>query len=344
VAELLAGAWRSAPPLPVNSEEELAGISTLLMKSGAASLSWNKIRNSELQSTRAGRELRQVYRLQSLQALLHERSLKAIISLLRSYGAEPVVVKGWAIARRYPEPGLRPYTDLDLCVLSDHYANAQKALQSGEALGCLVDLHKGFGKFYDREAEDIFARSRLVKLDDIEARVLSDEDHLRFLCMHLLRHGAARPFWLSDIAVLLEGRNDDFDWNRCLGGSARQADWVACAIGLAHQLLEANIDGTPVADRARKLPEWLVTTVLKEWGLPYQMPAQITYYLRHPGKLFRKGLKELAQHWPNPIEATMTLKGPFNEMPRLPFQIGHLISRTAALVADMPKHLRPLKS
>jgi hypothetical protein len=41
-------------------------------------------------------------------------------------------------------------------------------------------------------------------------------------------------------------------------------------------------------------------------------------YLRNPAGL----LKALRTRWPDPIEATIRLKGPFNEVPRLPFQIG----------------------
>lgn len=343
VAELLAGSWRVAPPLPVNSEEELAGISTLLMKSGAGSLSWNKIRNSELQSTRTGHEFHQAYRLHSLQAAMHERNIKKAIPFLRDCGVEPLLVKGWAIARLYPEPGLRPYGDLDICVLPDEYEKAQAALSTPEGQQYNVDLHLGFGKFYDQPDDDIFANSRMVRLGDIEVRILSPEYDLRFLCLHLLRHGAVRPLWLCDIAVLIERQDDDFDWDLCLSGSRRRADWVACAIGLAHQLLGAEIDRTPVARRARNLPSWMMPAVLKGWGAPYQMPGQIAAYLRHPVNRFKDLIRELPQHWPNPIEATMTVRGPFNEMPRLPFQVSHIFSRAAALVAALPKTFRPVK-
>src|SRR5262249_49548209 len=137
-------------------------------------------------------QLQQSYWFHSLEAAFHERSLKRVIPLLRSSGVEPLVVKGWAIARLYPEPGLRPYCDLALCVSPDHYQAAQSALKNLEGEACAVDLHLGFGKFYERETDDIFARSQLVRLGDLEIRVLGAEDDLRFLCLHLLRHGAVR--------------------------------------------------------------------------------------------------------------------------------------------------------
>ncbi|MFY9607515.1 MAG: nucleotidyltransferase family protein [Blastocatellia bacterium] len=335
VAQLLSGAWRASPTPPTSSAQELEDVAALLPSSGAGGLAWCKIRHSVLGTSPTAFQLQQAYRLHSLQAALHRRSLKQVIPLLRSFGVEPVLVKGWAIARVYPELGMRPYGDLDLCVLPEQYAHAKAVLKSREIPD--ADLHLGFGKFYDRQTNDIFGRSQLVGLDDLEVRVLSAEDHLRFLCMHLLRHGAVRPLWLCDIAVLLETRAQDFDWDRCLGHSRQQADWVACAIGLAHELLGTEVEGTPIARRAKKLPSWLVPAVLKEWGTPFQSLRQVTVYLKRPLRALSAPLRELSSHWPNAIEATITLKGPFNELPRLPFQVGHVFSRTTALLLQLSR-------
>jgi hypothetical protein len=340
VARLLTGAWRAAPPPVCLSAEDLAPVAELALRSGAAGLAWCKVRQSDLQTSRAARKLQQAYRLHSLQAALHERSLKQAIPLLRERGVEPLLVKGWSVARLYPELGMRPYGDLDLCVLPCEYEKAQAALKSLEGQSCDVDLHSGFGKFYDRRAEEIFARSRVVTLNGLEVRVLSAEDNLRFLCVHLLRHGAVRPLWLCDIAALVETRPGDFNWDRCLAGPRRQANWVACAVGLAHLLLGAEVEGTPVAGRASRLPRWLVPAVLEGWGAPYQFPNQIAAYLRQPAGKLMGLMRELPRHWPNPIEATMTLGGPFNGLPRLPFQVGHVFSRAAGLLLELSRGQR----
>jgi hypothetical protein len=334
VAQALAGAWGSASPSPTSSSSDLEEIATLLLKSGAAGLAWCKVRQSELRFSEAADRLHQAYRLQSLQAALHERRLKQVITLLRSVDVEPILVKGWAIARLYPEIGMRPYCDLDLCVLPEHYTKARAVLKDVEGDGTNVDLHLGFGKFYDRRTDEIFARSRLVKLGDIDVRVLREEENLRYLCMHLLRHGAVRPLWLCDIAVALESRTSEYDWDRCLAGSRREGNWVACAIGLASLLLGSDIERTPIAHWAQKLPRWLVKAVLRDWGIPYRSPRQVHAMLRQPLSLLGELPRELLRHWPNPIEATMTLRGPLNRVPRLPFQIGHVISRTTALLSE----------
>ena len=335
VAQLLAGSWKASPPFSTVSSPELEELTPLLVSLGAGGLAWSQVRHTGARRSPAMQQLQQAYRFHSLEAALHEYRLKQVIPRLRSFGVEPVLVKGWAIARLYPEPGMRPFSDLDLCVLPEQYRAARAALASLESQAGNVDLHLGFGKFSDRRVDDIFARSHLVRLDDLEVRVLSEEDHLHFLCLHLLRHGAVRPLWLCDIALMLEARANDFDWERCLGHSRQQADWVACTIGLAHQLLGTEVEGTPIARRAKKLPNWLVPAVLKAWGTPFQSLGQLAVYLRHPVNQLTELLSVLPHHWPNPIEATMTLKGSFNELPRWPFQIGHLFSRTAALLAQL---------
>lgn len=335
LADFLAGSWRCTPATAC--AQEVAEIATLLTTCGAGGLAWCRVRGSDLNSGPIAELFQAQYRFQSLKAALHERSLKKVIPLLRGAGVEPLLVKGWAIARLYPEPGMRPYIDLDLCVRPDDYFRASEVLRGGDCDDCNVDLHNGFGKFYDRRTDEIFARSRLVRLDGIDVRVLSPEDDLRFLCLHLLRHGAVQPLWLCDICVLLEARANDFDWDRCMSGSGKEADWVACVIGLAHQLLGADVEGTPLANRARSLPNWLVPIVLQEWGMPLKTLPQLAVYLRNPRRWVRDFFKELSLHWPNPIEATMTVGGSFNQVPRLPFQVAHVMSRTAALLPRLIK-------
>ena len=88
------------------------------------------------------------------------------------------------------------------------------------------------------------------------------EDHLRLLCLHLLRHGASRPLWLCGCwgSARVDGTRADFDWEYFLSGNRRRTDYVACTLLLAHRLLGARLDGTPVKGRAEQLPSWLVPT------------------------------------------------------------------------------------
>jgi len=296
-----------------------------------------------LRTTQAALDLQDAYRLHALEAVLHEREIIEAFTLLRSARVEPILVKGWAAARLYPEPGLRPYGDIDLCCRPDQYSAAAAALKRVENPAYLVHLHKGFARLDELSWDELYARSQVVKLVVVDVRIMTPEDHLRLLCVHMLRHGAWRPLWLCDIAAAVETRPADFDWDRCLGRNRRVADWVACAIGLAHWLLKVPVDDTPIAARAKRLPRWLVPHVLKCWSAPFPdlHPPQsykgpLILYIRRRTRL----LHALRNRWPNPIEATITVRGPLNDWPRLPFQIGHYAVKTGEFFARLRKPLQ----
>jgi hypothetical protein len=343
VAKALAGSWRNTPPPFELSEEELIQISPMLLGSGAGALGWWRVRDSVLNKSSTARDLQQAYRIQALYASVYENEIKEAVGLLRSAQIEPVLVKGWAVARVYPEKGLRPYGDLDICVPPEQYEDAKKIFLNPEVRKYCVDLHEGFSRLDHLDKEELLARSRSVKLDDVEVRILAPEDHLRILCLHLLKHGAFRPLWLCDIAALVESRPTEFNWDICLSGNRRQKDWVACAVGLAHRLLGLAVDDTPVAARSSRLPSWLISQVLKQWESPYPtlhppmsyFPPLLTYVRGRPG-----GLQALGKRWPDPIEATVRMNGPFNGFPRLPFQLGYCLVRAAKFCATLPAVLR----
>ena len=336
VATALAGAWRRSPPPLSFSRGELAEVTPLLLGTGAGSLGWRRVLRSDLRTSPTAFELQEAYRLHTLQAAVHEGGITQAVTHLRSSGVDPLLGKGWAVARLYPEPGLRPYGDIDICVRPEEHSAAVAALASPAAQGCAVDLHQRFFGLDDRTLDELYARSRVERLGEVDVRILGPEDHLRLLCVHMLSHGAWRPLWLCDIGAALESRPADFDWDLCLTGSKRRADWVACALGLAHKVLSARLDGTPVAWRANHLPSWLIPTVLRQWGAGYRHRDPIVTYLRNPAG----ALEALRLCWPNPILATVEVGGPFNELPRLPFQIGQCLRRTAQIAAELAGSLR----
>ena len=423
VAALLGGAWRTASSAPNLSETELAEITPLLCQTGSAALGWWRIRHSTFASSPAGLQLHEAYRQFRLSALIHEREIKYILSLLRDAGIEPVLVKGWAIARLYPDRGLRPYGDIDICVRPDQFAKAAGALKYLESIdGHYVDLHSGFAKLelatrfsarcqrpprvssepgcqetHRRGAEsrevwprkpfsqlarvfrvsplvgslldgkspteigslnaalwdELFERSQLVSLGEDKIRVLGDEDHLRILCLHLLRSGAWRPLWLCDVALALETLAADFDWERCLGSDPKIAEWVVCTIALAQQLLGADPGAKGIEQRTkdsaesadvpsalgaqRELPRWLAPAILRQWGRslnPHVIePAlsALSAQMHEPGKFFA----EVFARWDQPVRSTVALSGRFNNWPRWPYQLTELLLRSP----EVPKQL-----
>jgi hypothetical protein len=334
-ASALACAWRSLPPSISLSVSELAAIKPLLLNSGSAALAWWRIRHSSEMSNEMA-ELQQAYRLNTLMAAASRVEIEQTITFLRAAGVEPLMGKGWTIARLYPKTGLRPYGDVDLYVRPENYSSAAALLKHPDCPRCPVDLHRRAAELDDRSFDQLYARSQPVPLGSTEVRALGPEDNLRLICLHMLRHGAWRPLWLCDVAVALESRPTNFDWDYFLSGDKRRSDWVACAIGLAHRLLGARIDETPLARRAENLPDWLARCVLRQWGTvktPHGWRQPIATYLWQPKGI----LQAIRFRWPNAIEATIGVRGPFNEMPRFPFQVGESLLRTTRFLMQLPE-------
>ena len=335
VAAALKGAWRREPPADALSEDELRRVAPLLEASGAGALAWWKFRRTPLCETEPARGFREAYRLQTLRAAVRERELESLYALLGAGDVDALLVKGWVAGRAYPEQGLRPTGDIDLYVRPSQYAAAREVLRSPEGRRFWVDLHEGFGELEDG-AEELYARSRLLRVGGARVRVPGEEDHLRLLCFHLLRHGAWRPLWLCDVAASLESRGASFDWDLLLGGSRRRANWVLSALGLARELLGARVEGTPAARAGRELPRWLLSSVKGRWARPYateQAPhthrAPMRAYLRRP----RGVLRDLQRRWPGPVEATVAAGGRFDRLPRWPFQLANCFTRAAHFLA-----------
>jgi len=321
---MLEGSWRNHVPRLDMSAAEIGTVTPLLLASGAGALGYWKSRSQ----TKTIVELRASYLRYAAQAKRYERKLQEVIHRLKSVGIEPVLIKGYAISRLYPETGLRPSGDIDLCIPVDAYQRANVALRASKDDGFCVDLsHDEITKFDDRTFEDLYKHSEEIELDGTTIRVPRPEDHLRILCLHFLKHGAWRPLWLCDIALLLE--TPDLEWGRCLPCNLKHKHWVLCTIGLAQQLLKAEIQ-SPLPDRQmiRSLPPWLVPAVLKQWCEPYapHIPPirfQLRRCLEAPSELF----SDLARRWPNPIQATIDMNGRFDSLPRLPFQIRSCLER-----------------
>jgi hypothetical protein len=244
---------------------------------------------------------------------------------------EPILIKGWSSARLYPEPGLRTSGDVDLCVPPDRVETAAAAL-SAAPLPCAVDLHRAVPDLPDRPWDEVFRRSRLTALGEVAVRVLGPEDQLRLLCLHLVRHGIARPLWLCDVGACLESLPADFDWDYCMWGRTHLSRWAVCVLGLAGRLLDGR---TPVATAGR-FPPWVERAVLWCWGVG--SGRSLRHYLRHPAEVVRRlcyhGISP--NHGSTPIKAALQLGlGPTRRMPLLLVQLAafarrkvpHLIER-----------------
>ncbi|HEX3143977.1 MAG TPA: nucleotidyltransferase family protein, partial [Pyrinomonadaceae bacterium] len=301
----------------------------LLYDSGAAGLGWWTIRDTPLADTPSGELLHQAFRLLTLQAAIHQTKIEKVFRYLRAAGVEPILIKGWSIARRYPEPALRPYGDIDLLVRHKDYSIANRVVAGAELRDCRVDIHPGIFELVDRPVDEVFVRSQLVPCGSGQARVLCDEDHLALLAVHFLKHGGWRPLWLCDIALMVESTAGDFDWDLCLGSDKRRVNWILSVIGLARELLGASINDERVAARAIT-PAWVSESVLGNWEQPfvdkhepYNHRAPMRSYLTRPAGL----IADLRRRWPNPILATITVNGTFGKRRRLRYQLRNCLQR-----------------
>jgi len=337
VATILSGIWRRFPPKLEIPAAKVASAAPLLLKSGAGALGWWRVRHLSPETLSFSlRRLYITYLRYAVQAAEYEAEIGNVFSALRSSGIEPILIKGWAIARVYPEAGLRPCGDIDLCISPDQYSRARAVLSRRDPYLHSVDLsHDTIARFSEFSFEELYARSQVVNLGRPEIRVLGAEDHLRILCLHMLKHGAWRPLWLCDVAAALESRPSNFDWDLCLGKNERRADWILSSLALANRLLGAATEGTPAFERTRKLPRWLARAVLKQWNATPRsnLPA---FLEQVAGRWWTAGtVRAIHQRWPNPIQATVDAGGAFTATTRLPYQIRDCALRAVELAASL---------
>jgi len=255
-----------------------------------------------------------------------ERIRRAFV-FFREHEIEPVLIKGWAIARFYPNPRERFSADVDLVVNPDVFPKALE-LKNRHLSGKLpIDLHCGLGQFDSLSFENLFENSRLVELNDIKVRVLRHEDHLRLLAVHWLRDGGIFKQRLWDIHYGVKSRPADFDWDRFLETNGeKRRKWIVAAIAVAHRYTDLNVEDTPIAEEVknpRLIPKWMLRTLEKEWNDPVKfMPLEQVMNDR------REVWRQLKKRFPpNPLVASLYANAPLNNFPRLPYQIINIFQR-----------------
>lgn len=272
-----------------------------------------------------------------LQNKIHEARIREAFQLFRANGIEPILIKGWAIARLYPESRLRTYTDIDLGVASGDIERARVFLNDEAAKKLNIDLHNEFRHLDTREWAQLFQDSELVPIDGVDIRILSPEDHLRVLCVHWLTDSGSDKERLWDIYYAVQNRPHNFDWDTCLGRvSATRRKWIICTIGLAKKYLGLSLEGLPFAAEAENLPRWISRSIEREWRLG--VPLRGLYDSLHDWGLFVKQVRKRVP--PNQLYATIECEGEFDEGSRLPYQLHSLLRRIVPGVRRIAVTLR----
>jgi hypothetical protein len=201
--------------------------------------------------------------------VLHERESAAVLEALAPL--VPVVLKGPALAARWPEPRTRPAGDLDLLLPQSSLATAVTTLcdhgfrvAAEEPSGRLrpapmgvelmapegrfvnVDLHtRPFRSVGGRlDGAELLSRARPATLLGRPARLLDPADELLYLLVHAAKHGACAPKWLLDLWVVTR----DFDGWPLLVDRARAAGVTRAAWAAAR--LVATLPGASIPEPA----------------------------------------------------------------------------------------------
>lgn len=315
-ARMLEGSWRKAPA-PVEGDPSAAA--ALLIDCGAGALLWHRLcTNGTRVAEDVASRLRNETRVLAIKEAVNDLLLSRFTGVLNDAGIEPLLFKGWAVARSYGASYLRPYGDFDILVRREQLALARQTLAPHGRAGrrtarggehtfhaaeigktCAIDLHATLPEQYRSPTDEIMSRARGVRLAGGQRfMVPAPEDHLRIVALHFLRHGGWRPIWLCDIAALAEEAGPDFDWTLCLTSDAVTCGWIAAAIAAARELLGCRMENG-ARELGAKAPRWLVEALLEQW----RRPNALRTWAPPIALSARYARCKLSERWPSPISA-----------------------------------------
>ena len=203
--------------------------------------------------------------------------LRSVDALAEAGVEAPVVLKGYVLAARlYPDPLLRPSTDVDLLVREGELDSAHTAL---EGLGLRRVMDSGYGDYlshhhhysYVGDAGTVelhfrpaFGLGRALSshawleravpfaLDGARlVRHLAPEDELVYLCVHAAQHAFLRLGWLYDLKLLVS-RKPGLDWDG-VASRAREAG-MGVAVRTALEVARARLDAPVPEEVLAALP------------------------------------------------------------------------------------------
>lgn len=237
-------------------------------------------------------------------------------------GLNPIMIKGWAAARYYPEPSARHLGDIDLAFAAEEYEAAEAARIRGGLYR--TDLHRELRHLDTENWKNLFERSVLVDCAGAKIRVLCPEDHLRVLSVHWMNDGGAYRHRLWDIAHLLSQCGDRFDWDKCFAPvGPRRRRWVVTTVGLAARYLDVDLGFVPFAKEFEDIPDWVCRTVEREWASGVRLVPLHTI-LNDPRQIVAQIRKRIP---PNALQSTIEVEGEIDDGPRFKYQLKNVFQR-----------------
>lgn len=230
-------AWETLP-----AQAELHGMGPLL---------WHHLQGADIPQA-ARRALRGLYLRDRALNQVHAKTLLGLLDLLGKSGIRPMVLKGLALAwQAYPDPALRPVSDIDLFLKKDDLLPAIEAMrQAGyrfeslpmsrerlpkginadsplrDGVSTHIELHHHdpthraiSDNSPDDEFRDIREPPQRITVAGRDVYTTSPLDTLHYLMRHFIRHlfdaRADRPVslkWMADIISLVEKQAQELDW------------------------------------------------------------------------------------------------------------------------------------
>lgn len=297
IASVLAGSWRADPPATSVTTDDLARVAALLVATGAAGLAWRTTR-TRTDLLPVAEQLRRAWLLEVGRERLRQELVAALAATAGAKGIEVMVYKGWAAARHYPGPGLRPSGDIDVIVQPEDVPAAHEIAAAVPRI--VLDIHSapppGLGT-----AHALLARAERVTIDGATIAVPAPSDEVLMAAWHMFKHGAWRPLWLCDVATVLEAAPGE-----ALPTDEPARSYWSAAAGLAATMLDART-------QPQAAPEWVTRTVTEEWGWErFRAYGPLAASFRASGL---KAVAELPGRLPNRLAAAVALGFPIEVQP-----------------------------
>ena len=231
------------------------GVAPLLYRS------LERIDDSSLIPKRNIAVLRKRYYITLARNMIHYGELKTALCMFADAKIDVIILKGGALAETiYQDIGLRPFSDVDILVREEDLKRAKDVMaeigyvldehispeEHNEEFGC--DLHYVINKGHVLEIhwhiarmtgndrytriliDELWKRALPARIADVDALVLSPEDLLLHLCIHLPRHRYNRLIWFCDISEVV--RQEGIDWDRLVETSGRYRTMAYMYYGL----------------------------------------------------------------------------------------------------------------
>ena len=208
--------------------------------------------------------------------LLVRDVLARVAPVLDAAGVPWLVFKGPVLSSSvYCDPGMRRYSDLDVLVPPDRFADAVVAMESAgfenpitswapqayfragaiafDVDGISVDLHwHVMYKYQDRrwyhiDPEQLFARRHTIEVGGRVCATFDDVDTVFHLALHAAREGCDRLVWLKDIELAIATGQPDLDELVRRSRDARCAPAIGIALARSKWALGAEVPDDIVA-------------------------------------------------------------------------------------------------